>query len=281
MKKSILLLLLCALSIAAGLAEPPRRVISVAPSLTDLVQAILAEESLVGISDYCVWESDVPEPPRIGKTLAPSKEEILRLKPDMVLVYREQQGLITFLKEAGIPYLAFAHTTIGDIYDTLYRLGELFGREAEAADKVREIGSLLLRLERNTEVPDVPPRVLIIVGREPGSLKNIYAVGHGDFLSELLESLGAENAYEGSLAYPRFSIEGIAALDPDLIIEILPDLARAVGTEALKKDWKAGAPFLRAVRNGKVKEAPPGLRVEPSTEVIPLAHTLKEMIYAD
>ena len=279
MRKSLLLLLFI-LTATTVWAEAPRRVVSVAPSLTDLVQALHAEDALVGISDFCVWESGLPEPPRIGKTLSPSKEEILRLKPDMVLVYQEQQGLITFLKEAGISYLAFSHETMGDIYDSLYRLGELFGREAEAADQVREIGSLLLRLERNTAVPDSPPRVLLIVGREPGSLKNIYAVGHGDFLSELLENLGAENAYEGPLAYPRFSIEGIAAMDPDLIIEILPDLVRAVGAEALKKDWESGAPFLRAVRNGKVREVPADLRVEPSTAVIPLAHALKDMIYA-
>ena len=282
MRKNVFLLLLFALmSFASARAEAPGRVISVAPSLTDLVQALHAEDHLVGISDFCVWESELPEPPRIGKTLAPSKEEILRLKPDMVLVYQEQQELINFLKEAGIPYVDFAHETMGDIYDSLNILGELFGREAEAADKVREIGSLLLRLERTVEVPSSPPRVLLIVGREPGSLKNIYAVGHGDFLSELLENLGAENAYEGPLAYPRFSVEGIAAMDPDLIIEILPDLVRAVGADALKKDWQKGAPFLKAVRNGKVREVPADLRVEPSTAVVPLAQTLKDMIYAD
>ncbi|HHH84364.1 MAG TPA: hypothetical protein ENL15_00230, partial [Firmicutes bacterium] len=261
--------------------EIPQRVISIAPSLTDLVQALHAEESLVGISDFCIWESGLPEPPRIGKTLAPSKEEILRLKPDMVLVYKEQQRLIGFLQKADIPYLAFAHETIGDIYDTLYRLGEVFEKEDEAADTVSRIGSLLLKLERDTEAPSSPPRVLLIVGREPGSLKNIYAVGRGDFLNELLESLGGENAYQGNLAYPRFSVEGIAALDPDLIIEILPDLVRVVGPERLKEDWQKGAPFLRAVRNGKVREAPADLRVEPSTAVIGLARTLKDLIYAD
>jgi len=281
MRKLFLFVLGFILSFAVAEGKTPSRVLSLTPGVTDMIQSIGAEHTLAGISDYCVWNSSLPVPPRIGKTLSPSKEEILRLKPDMVFLYVEQQNIISFLDQAGISYKAFHHQKLGDIYDTLYQLGEIFGREAEAADQVRRIKALILRTEKSVVCREPRSRILLIVGREPGSLKNIYAVGTGDFLNELLESLCVENAYQGSLPYPRLSLEGLAALDPDLIVEILPDLAKVYGTDALKKDWLRGAPYLRAVRDGKIREAPADLRVEPSTAVIDLIHALKEMIYAD
>ncbi len=269
---SLLLALSC-----FGVAPGGSGVVTLAPGLTDMVIALGEADTLVGVTDYCV----MPEGSAavtVGSALSPSRERIVSLDPAMVFLYREDSDAIKFLSMAGIPYKVFPHYTLEDVYLSLRDMGDYFNKKDDA-EKV--IDSMKERLENlRADEAATKKRVIVVVGREPGSLKNMYILGRGDFLWEILRLLGCENAYDGPLAYPRMGYESLFSLDPDLIIEILPDLVRSYGADRLLSDWKR-ASSLRAVRDGKVKTVPPGTRVEPSTAAAGLAETLKEIIDAD
>ncbi len=208
-------------------------VISLAPGLTDLIVALGEGKSLVAVTDYCVIP-DGSDAVRMGSPLNPSRERIVSLEPDMVFLYEEERETMAFLDKAGIEYMALPHRTFEDIYDSLKAMGKWYDKSAAAESAAEKMKRGLAAL-----VPSEPSgiRLLVIVGREPGSLKNMYILGKGDFFWELLHLLGCENAYDGELLYPRIGFESLYTLDPDMIIEILPDLAEGYGDDALRKDW--------------------------------------------
>ena len=106
---------------------------------------------------------------------------------------------------------------------------------------------------KRDETKGVKKKILILVGRdyESVSIKDAYAVGDDKFLNEIINLSGAENAYGGTLAYPKIQLEGIISLNPDIVIDIVTasDLTQEK-LEIIKKSWSNLD--INAVKNGKV-----------------------------
>ena len=232
--------------------EEARRVVSLAPSLTECVYAVGAGDRLVGVSSFCTYPEEATSLPRIGGYTDTNYERIYTLQPDLVVLLPEHADARARLQALDIPYLQVDTFTIHDILATLRTFGEAFGTEEMAqrvADDLEERISAI-----RTATQDAPKRaVLVSIGRGNDNLAQVYAAGRGTLYDEMLEIAGASNVYGGSLEYAPISRESIMRLNPETIIDLLPDLEKRGGKTAQQAthDWDF-LPGVAAVKNGQV-----------------------------
>jgi iron complex transport system substrate-binding protein len=200
--------------VTVRLAAPPRRVVSLAPSLTEIVFLLGRDASLVGVTRFCNVPPAASRLPKIGGVSDPDVERIIALSPDLVLCTtdgnpREKVGA---LEEMGIPCFAVAPQDLGAVFTAIERLGVLL----DAGDRGRsEAGALRRRARLALPSPrDVEkPTVLFVVSTTP-----IIAAGEGTFMDELVRLAGGRNAAARfSGRYPRLSVEALVASRPDVI----------------------------------------------------------------
>lgn len=234
--------------------EPPRRIVSLAPALTETLFTLGLGKRVVGVTRYCDYPPEVEPLPHVGGLIDPNYEAVVALEPDLVLLYEEhvQQG--NRLAELNIPTLVLKHDTLADILASLRKIGRTCGK-TERADRLvekmqRELDTIRARTQDLKR-----PRVLISLDRDlgAGTIKNAFVAGPHGFYNELLDVAGGRNAYTGAaIQFPKLSAEGILEIDPDVIF----DLAGAVRGSNLTReevlaDWNA-LPNVTAVKDSRV-----------------------------
>jgi iron complex transport system substrate-binding protein len=233
----------------------PVRIVSCSPSLTEIAFALGAGPRVVAVSDHCDHPPEVRALPRVGPFLSPRLEAILGARPDLVLLHGVQGDLDGALQRAGLRTMRIGVDRMADVRAAVEAVGVAVGRAPEAA-------ALVARIERDlAAVRPAPPRsVLLIVGRDPGTLRNVFAAGPGTYLDELARRAGARNVVgDAATAYPRISTETIVARAPEVIVEALHPGA---DPDAARRDWSALA-TVPAVRDGRVHIVTDRLWVTP------------------
>jgi ABC-type hemin transport system substrate-binding protein len=269
---------------AAADGTPPRRIVSTAPSITETLFALGLGDRVVGVSQYCRHPPSVLALPKVGSLLKPDVETIARLGPDLVLTGTRGDGFEGRLRAVG---LRFANVDRGTGLAGVY---EMIGAIAEAAavpdrgralvaDIQRRLAALGAQGRRGTR-----PRVLLIVGRRPGTLSDIVAVGRKAYLGELIELVGGANVLDDPALpeYPRISLETVIRSRPDVVIdtgdmgEDAPERARqAVANLAL---WRA-EPLASGIR--RIHAATADALVVPGPRVVEAADWLHSLIHDD
>jgi len=199
------------------------RIISLAPSLTESVCALELCDRLVGVTSHCTFPPEVSKITKVGGYLQPNLEKILSLEPDLVLVLPEHRDSARRMAELGLKVETLKNYSIEDIRESLLEIGRLTGH-LERAEKAVE--TLLARQFELTKNRQPPVRCLMVLGHGGGltEIQDIYAVGKKGFLNELLELAGGENVVPQQQAYfPKLSREAMIALDPEVIIELIPE----------------------------------------------------------
>ena len=200
--------------VTVRLAAPPRRVVSLAPSLTEIVFLLGRGGSLVGVTRFCNVPPAASGLPKIGGVSDPDVERIVALSPDLVLCTTDgnPREKVRALEEMGIPCFAVAPQNLEAVFTAIERLGVLLG----AGDRGRAEAAALRRRARaaRASVHDVEkPSVLFVVSTTP-----IIAAGVGTFMEELVRFAGGRNAAARfSGRYPRLSVEALVAARPDVI----------------------------------------------------------------
>jgi len=198
-----------------SLAAPPRRIVSLVPSVTETLYAIGAQDLLVGVTDFCDYPPAARSKPSVGGMLAPSLETIVALKPDLVVVTTAGNREETFvqLERLRIPIYVVNPARVVDVLDLIARLGVVTGHESAAS---RLIASLDTRIKAVTARvrPLGRPRVLYVLWPDP-----LIVPGRGALVAELLALAGADLVTADlAEAYPRMSLEAAIARAPDVII---------------------------------------------------------------
>src|SRR5713226_7961248 len=124
-----------------NLAAAPRRIISLVPSVTEVMFAIGAQDSLAGVTDFCDYPAEARKKPSVGGMLAPSLETLVALKPDLVIATTAGNREETFaqLARLKIPVYLVNPIKVADVLDLVSRFGALTGREAAAAELVASL----------------------------------------------------------------------------------------------------------------------------------------------
>jgi ABC-type Fe3+-hydroxamate transport system substrate-binding protein len=237
--------LLCLLLALGASAEPASlpRVVSLNPSLTEILLALDARPALVGVDDYSARASAaVADLPRVGGLFDPSLEAIVALEPDVVALVpsAEQRDLRARLEALRIEVLVLENHTLPQLLASIEALGARVGRAELARERVAAIRRALSDAERAAEGrPRV--RTVLVLQRDP-----LFVVGRGSYLDALLTAAGADNlAAEFPAAYPRVDLEWLIAAAPALILDASED------PEPAMTHWRRW-PSLPAVATGRV-----------------------------
>ena len=269
------LVVACALLSAA---PQQQRIVSLVPALTELLFAIGVGSSVIGVSNFDAFPPDVSRLPRVGALLDPDTERILSLRPTLVLIYGSQTDLQAQLRRAGIRTYVYRHGGIRTIYQSLQELGDATDHRPQADRVVRDLRARIDAVR--TRVAGRPrPRVLLVIGRQPKTLREIYVSGGRGFLHEMLDIAGGQNVFADiarESAQP--SQETLIARAPEVVIEVHAEgMFKTSTAEAERAVWSS-LPSLPAVRNRRVHVligqylVVPGPRFAEATET--LARTL-------
>ena len=118
------LLLSCGLLAAA----PPNRIVSLAPSITEMLYALGLGPRVAGDTTFCTYPAEARSKPKVGTFLQPDYERILSLRPDLVLVIKNPIGVTQKLRSLGLRAEEFDQDKVGDILASLERIGALTGK---------------------------------------------------------------------------------------------------------------------------------------------------------
>ncbi|MDD3276633.1 MAG: helical backbone metal receptor [Kiritimatiellales bacterium] len=207
------------------------RIVSIAPNTAEILYALGLGDSVVGVSSFTSYPPEAAQKPSVGGTYDPNFEMIVALQPDLVIGLETQKDIEALLKQLGIPFLGVAHEHISEILQSILTIGKACGAEKNAE-------ALFQTLEKQIKkVPNIgkteKPRVLVCVGHDE-SLSRMYIAGKETFYDELIECAGGINACTETLQkYPEISPEGLAVMNPDLVIDIFPTIGNFSS-----KDWK-------------------------------------------
>lgn len=236
---------------ATALANPPQRVVSLAPSITELVFALGADSVLVGVTRYCTYPPAADTLAEVGGYLDVNLEALLALEPELVITLVEHGELHEQLEKLNIEFVAVNHQTVAGILESYTLVGARLA--PERGDSLARAQRELIASARTLTESAGRPTVLLAIGHsdQPGMIKDVYAAAQEGFYSELIDICGGENVVtEERIRYPVFSAEGVAALNPDYIIDVFPG-GEPVDRGFILEQWGALSD-VAAVRNNRI-----------------------------
>jgi iron complex transport system substrate-binding protein len=233
-------------------AAAPRRIVSLVPAVTEMLFAIGAGPQVVGVSSFDQYPPEVASRARVGALIDPDLERIFALRPTLVVLYGSQVELRQQLSRAGIDTFDYRHAGLAHVFDTIRRLGTATGQslpaETLAATLERRIDAVRERVKGRPR-----PRTLLVFGREPGALRNIYASGGRGFLHDMLEAAGGDNVFADiDREAVQATSETILARQPQVILELRTTALTAPRAEALERKAWSALSAVPAVRDGRV-----------------------------
>jgi iron complex transport system substrate-binding protein len=229
---------------AMTLPAPPRRIVSLVPSVSETLFAIGAHDVLVGVTDFCDYPPGARLKPSVGGMLAPNLETIAGLRPDLVVATTggNRQETVDQLSRMGIAIYLVNPTTLDDVMLMLGRLAELTGRtEAGGAltaalrSRVDGVAARVAALR--------PPRVLYVLWADP-----LIVPGRGALVSELIRLAGGDSISAGlPQDYPRYSIEAAVVRAPEVILLARHGAVQGPHSRELRGQGAAEPPVSRAM----------------------------------
>lgn len=243
--------------ISSGEEKPAgyRRVVSLLPSITEILFALDQQDKIVGVTRYCKHPPQAQQKPKVGGILDISFETLYHLNPDLVMMEESALDQKEQLEKMGFKALALDTRSVEGILGSIATIGAILECEENAAAITTKINNKIELIR--SKVKELPkPKVLITYLRPvgEGSIRDVYIAGNHTYFNDFLEVVGAVNAYQGTdlITSPVVSAEGILRMDPDVIIEVINMLDEAkVTKESMIKDWDM-LPELKAYKNKRI-----------------------------
>lgn len=228
---------------------PCQRIVSTAPSITETLFDLGLGENLVGVTENCQYPEAANAKPKIGKAFDINVEAVAALKPDTVFVLSAYGELAGKLQSLGMKTVVVEQSTVRGFIDST----DVFGKSCAIEEKAAKFKEKFVPYLKENAVKNSGKKIMILVGRdyESSSIKDAYVVGKDGFLNEIIMLSGTENVYQGDMPYPKIQLEGIIALNPDIVIDVITaSNLTPEKLEFLKKSWSEIE--INAVKNGKV-----------------------------
>ncbi len=262
-----------------GSARPkgvPQRVVSLAPSLTEILFALDVGSRVIGVTHFDDYPPPVRKLTRVGGFVNPSLEKILSLRPDLVVCVPGPGGKtkLVALSRMGIPVLVLPSYGLEDIFLSVKKLGTVMAKDDAAAGLCQSMRARIKRVAARVKGL-ARPRVLLVYGHRP-----MVAAGKGSFAHAMLQLAGGENVLaESSIRYPIVPIEAVIRFRPQIIID-----ASSSGTGAAMSRSEIEAVWARwqvvpAVRTGAIHIFDSALWFRPGPRVVDGLESLAEILH--
>jgi iron complex transport system substrate-binding protein len=278
MRRAFLLAVSFALC-AAG-ADVPQRIVSLSPDLTEILYGVGAFPRVVGVSDYDSFPPEAAKVPHLGQLHNPSLEKLTALRPDLVVINNAQAPFLEdTLKELGLRVLKTSNRSVQEVYAAMMGIGRATGNEGEAARLVAATREGLDRVARKT-ARLARPRVVLVIDRTPGTLRDLYTATEGSYLAELVEIAGGRIIVAPAKSgYAKLSKEDLLAADPDTILDFIHGVKSRFAGDPMEA-WRE-MPELKAVRGHRICEVSEDYVPHASQRIVQTAELFAKLVHPE
>jgi iron complex transport system substrate-binding protein len=278
MRRALLFTLSFALC-AAG-AGMPQRIVSLSPDLTEILYGVGAFNRVVGVSNYETYPPEAAKLPSLGELHNPDLEKLTALRPDLVVINNAQAPFLEdTLKELGLRVLQTSNRSIKEVLASMITIGHATGNDVEAAKLAAATREALDRVARKTDrLPK--PRVVLIVNRTPGTLRDLSTATEGSFLAELVEIAGGRIVVQPAKSgYGRLAKEDLLAIDPDIILDFIHGPQSRFAGDPVEA-WRE-MPELKAVRGHRIYGVNEDFVPHASQRIVQTAELFAKLIHPE
>jgi protein-L-isoaspartate(D-aspartate) O-methyltransferase len=253
---------------------PPKRIISIAPSITEILFAIGLDEEIVGVTEYCDYPPKAKEKTKVGGYYTPSLEMIVSLKPDLVVAAAEgpNESNIEKLTRLGVPCFVINPRTVNEIIETMNTLAQVTGKEATAKKAIDELKDRIARVDKRVKSIPMEKRLKVFYALDHADL---YTTGKDTFVNDLIVRSGGINIAGDSNGWFKYSLESLVLKNPDVIITGRMENQKLEDIVAMWKKYK----MLPAVANNRIYTIDGNWLNRPGPRAIDALEQIIEFLY--
>lgn len=255
-------------------AKAPARVVSLAPSITEMLFALGLDEQIVGVTEFCDFPAGAKAKSKVGYA-NPNLESLIALRPELIVAPREfhRANVLAKLEELKIPVLLLDATSLESIFSHLHTLGRIFDRSVAAHAMTlamrNRMAELTARTERLARV-----RVLYVINSEP-----LITVGPGSYIHQMIGLAGGVNiASEATAPYPRLTMETVLKEDPEILL--FPRGSVETVPRSEQEAWRRWT-TVTAVRQNRLREVSADALNRPGPRVMDGLESLVRVIHPE
>lgn len=223
-----------------------KRIVSLAPNLTEIVFALGEADRLAGDTDYCDYPAEAAKKPHVGGPVNPNLEQVVALKPDLVLATAiNRRETVDALARIGVPVYATDPHSVEDMIASIEHIGKVLEAEKTATPLAASLRERLSNLDRRI-AGATPRRVLFVVWTDP-----LITVGRDSFIADALRRAGARSVVDVAAEWPRISFEEILRSQPEFLVFAnahAADAQRDIDSLRTRPGWRD----LDAMRRGNI-----------------------------
>jgi iron complex transport system substrate-binding protein len=254
---------------------PAKRIISLAPSITEILFALGLNEEIAAVTNFCDYPEAVLKKPRIGGFINPSIEKIVSLKPDLIIATRDGNRWETIhrLSDLGFSVYVINPKSFSGVMKAIHHIGVMVGREEESK---KIIGNMVLKKEDivTRTKSFLKPKVFFQIGYTP-----IITVGKGTLADDLIRLAGGNSiSRDESVSYPLYSVETIISKGPEIIIMSSMESKRDYLN--LVKKWQNWT-SIPAVKKNAIYVIDSNLVDRPTPRIVEGLESLAKMIHPE
>jgi iron complex transport system substrate-binding protein len=255
--------------------DNPQRLISLAPSITEIIYALEQENRLKGVTRHSDFPAAATKLPKIGSYVRLDLERIVALNPDLCIAIKDGNPRVTIdrLDSLKIPVYVVNPRNLKTVLETIIEIGNILNAGEKAENLLTNLRDRIQRVQSLISQDTYRPGVFFQIGISP-----IVSVGSDTFLHELIVLAGGKNLAVGKTPYPRFSREQVLALAPEIFI--VTSMARQAVFEQVKAEWRRW-PSMPAVRNERIFLVDSNLFDRPSPRLVDGLELLIKLIHPE
>ena len=191
-----------------------KRIVSLAPNLTEIVFALGEGDHLAGDTDFCDYPPEAAQKPRVGGPVNPNLEQVVALMPDLILATKSinRRETVDGLGRIGLPVYVTDPHSVDDMIASIEHIGMVLHSEKNAAPLAKDLRERLSNLDRRL-AGTVPRRVLFVVWTDP-----LITIGRGTFIADALRRAGAHSVVNVNAEWPRINFEEILRQQPEFLV---------------------------------------------------------------
>ena len=256
----------------------PERIVSLAPSNTEILFALGAGDRIVAVTNYCDYPPEVERLPRIGGFSDASLELIVSVQPDLVLAARlNPLEALESLKRFDIPVFVLAPSTLEETIRIIRQTGRLIGSD-EAADRLtKQLEARIEAVRKTVSAIGQEDRPRVIWGRLSAPF---YSAGPGSFIDDLIRTAGGRNIIGSGNTWPQIGLETVVDRNPEVIIVSVESPER-IPEEIARLRETSGWKTIDAVKTGRVYHLDLDLLGRPGPRLVDGLERLAALLHPD
>jgi iron complex transport system substrate-binding protein len=199
-----------------SLQGDPQRIISLAPSSTEILYALGLGDRIVGVTDFCDYPPEAADKPKVGGFSTVNIEQVIALEPDLVLAAQiHSKTVIPALEELGVTVVALSPLTLDDVLDNITLIGRTTGKDTQAHKLVKDLERRIEAVTKKTQAESgaEQPEVLYVTWHDP-----LMTAGSETLADDVITTAGGHNLASDILGHKTIDLETVIHRNPDVII---------------------------------------------------------------